>query len=99
MPEIIVSVECWVSMNKYRISFPDPAVRQTLNLSRGVLLIVAPLDKRKVKDRGRLCRFAERRDGMAWVEFLDNGEQGRIHWADLDYAPAEAILKPDGPTA
>ena len=88
MPETNVSVECWVSTNQYRVSFPDAAVRQPLNLRRGVLLIVAPLDNRKVKDRGRLCRFEERRDGMAWVEFLDNGERGRIHWADLDYAPA-----------
>ena len=99
MPETIVSVECWVSTNQYRVSFPDPAVRQQLKLSRGVLLIVAPLDNRKVKDRGRLCRFEERRDGMPWVEFLDNGEQGRIHWADLGHAPVEATVNPDVPTA
>ena len=99
MPETHVSVECWVSTNQYRVSFPNSEVRQPLNLSRGVLLIVAPLDKRKVRNSGRLCRFEERRDGMAWVTFLDNSEQDRVHWADLDYAPAEASLKPDVPTA
>ena len=91
MPKTVVSVNCWVSTNQYRVNFPDPSVRQPLNLSRGTLLIVAPLDERKVKDRGRLCRFQERRDGMAWVEFLDNNEQGRVHWADLDYAPAANV--------